>query len=73
MCIILADVLLCLFCFFVCLIIYYRGFGFVTFGDPHCVDKVLANSHHDVDGKKVRRNPCIIFFTLPIVIGDLLK
>lgn len=31
-----------------------RGFGFITFGDPSSVDKVLAQGIHELDGKKVR-------------------
>lgn len=31
-----------------------RGFGFITFGDPSSVDKVLAQGTHELDGKKVR-------------------
>lgn len=31
-----------------------RGFGFITFGDPNSVDKVLAHGTHELDGKKVR-------------------
>lgn len=30
-----------------------RGFGFITFGDPSRVDKVLAQGTHELDGKKV--------------------
>lgn len=30
-----------------------RGFGFITFGDPSSVDKVLAQGTHELDGKKV--------------------
>ena len=30
-----------------------RGFGFVTFSDPASVDKVVAASSHELDGKKV--------------------
>lgn len=32
---------------------YFRGFGFITFGDPSSVDKVLAQGSHELDGKKV--------------------
>lgn len=46
-----------------------RGFGFITFGDPASVDKVLAQSLHELDGKKVCTCPhhtpystnCIIY------------
>lgn len=31
----------------------FRGFGFITFGDPASVDKVLAQGTHELDGKKV--------------------
>lgn len=31
----------------------YRGFGFITFGDPSSVEKVLAHGTHELDGKKV--------------------
>lgn len=31
----------------------FRGFGFITFGDPSSVDKVLAQGIHELDGKKV--------------------
>ncbi|XP_077299545.1 RNA-binding protein 6 isoform X7 [Arctopsyche grandis] len=30
-----------------------RGFGFITFGDPSSVDKVLAQGAHELDGKKI--------------------
>ena len=30
-----------------------RGFGFVTYKDPKCVDKVLAAKPHMLDGKSV--------------------
>ncbi|XP_022104614.1 RNA-binding protein Musashi homolog Rbp6-like isoform X3 [Acanthaster planci] len=30
-----------------------RGFGFVTFGDPKCVEKVLKTERHEVDSKKI--------------------
>ncbi|KAG7307159.1 hypothetical protein JYU34_007309, partial [Plutella xylostella] len=29
------------------------GFGFITFGDPASVDKVLAQGTHELDGKKI--------------------
>lgn len=34
-------------------LLYYRGFGFITFTDPASVDKVLAQGTHELDGKKV--------------------
>lgn len=33
----------------------FRGFGFITFGDPASVDKVLAQGTHELDGKKVSK------------------
>ena len=30
-----------------------RGFGFVTFKDPACVETVLANGPHVLDGRQV--------------------
>lgn len=35
-----------------------RGFGFVTYIDPSCMDKVLADGPHNIDGKKVRLCIC---------------
>ena len=32
-----------------------RGFGFVTFRDPKCVDSVLRGSH-TIDGRQVKNN-----------------
>ncbi|KAJ6644628.1 RNA-binding protein Musashi like Rbp6 [Pseudolycoriella hygida] len=29
------------------------GFGFITFGEPSSVDKVLAQGIHELDGKKI--------------------
>ena len=34
-----------------------RGFGFVTFRDPRCVDSVLRGSH-TIDGRQVSAKPC---------------
>jgi len=31
-----------------------RGFGFVTFRDPRCVDAVLESGPHVLDGRQVR-------------------
>ncbi|OWR47395.1 hypothetical protein KGM_213033 [Danaus plexippus plexippus] len=31
---------------------HHMGFGFITFGDPASVDKVLAQPTHELDGKK---------------------
>ena len=39
--------------FFVILLHFFRGFGFITFVDPSSVDKVLAVEDHELDGKKV--------------------
>lgn len=33
-----------------------RGFGFVTFKDPACVEMVLTSGPHELDGRQVR--PC---------------
>lgn len=30
-----------------------RGFGFVTFRDPQCVDEVLHEGQHTIDGRQV--------------------
>lgn len=38
------------------LILFSRGFGFITFADPSSVDKVLAQGTHELDGKKVSGN-----------------
>lgn len=32
-----------------------RGFGFVTFADPACVETVAAAAPHVLDGKQVKR------------------
>ncbi len=34
-------------------LVYFRGFGFVTYSDPASVDKVLANGPHELDQKLV--------------------
>lgn len=50
----------------------FRGFGFITFGDPSSVDKVLAQGTHELDGKKV----CSIlyyFFMLCLTMKMLRK
>ena len=36
-----------------------RGFGFVTFKDPSCVETVLANGPHILDGRQVSSNTLI--------------
>lgn len=43
-------------------LICYRGFGFITFGDPASVDKVLAQATHELDGKKVNSKSSIPSF-----------
>lgn len=40
--------------------IFFRGFGFVTYVDPGCMDKVLADGPHNIDGKKVRLHLYIV-------------
>lgn len=30
-----------------------RGFGFVTYKDPSCVEMVIANGPHSLDGRTV--------------------
>ncbi|XP_038054852.1 RNA-binding protein Musashi homolog 2-like [Patiria miniata] len=46
-----------------------RGFGFVTFGDPKCVEKVLKTDRHEVDSKKI--DPKVAFpKRSPPKIGD---
>lgn len=34
-------------------LLFFRGFGFVTFTDAASVDKVLAQQHHELDSKTV--------------------
>lgn len=56
-----------------------RGFGFITFGDAASVDKVLAQSTHELDGKKVdpkvafprRAHPKMVTRTKKIFVGGL--
>lgn len=43
-------------------ILFFRGFGFVTFGDPSSVEKVLAHGTHELDGKKVNIYEYYIIF-----------
>jgi RNA recognition motif-containing protein len=31
-----------------------RGFGFITYADPICVDRALAQPNHILDGRRVR-------------------
>lgn len=43
----------------------YRGFGFVTFVDQPGVDKVLAQTRHELDSKTVSLNKgFIVLFSL---------
>lgn len=42
-----------IFVVFVCVSLFCRGFGFVTFTDAASVDKVLAQQHHELDSKTV--------------------
>lgn len=48
------------------LLFFYRGFGFVTFADAASVDKVLAQTHHELDSKTVSSLP--VFFLLVVVV-----
>ncbi|RVE54839.1 hypothetical protein evm_000606, partial [Chilo suppressalis] len=56
-----------------------RGFGFITFGDPAGVDKVLAQGTHELDGKKIdpkvafprRAHPKMVTRTKKIFVGGL--
>ncbi|CAO1367954.1 unnamed protein product [Diamesa serratosioi] len=56
-----------------------RGFGFITFGDPSSVDKVLAHGTHELDGKKIdpkvafprRAHPKMVTRTKKIFVGGL--
>lgn len=38
---------------YICVSLFCRGFGFVTFTDAASVDKVLAQQHHELDSKTV--------------------
>ncbi|KAL4657315.1 hypothetical protein GN956_G4867 [Arapaima gigas] len=56
-----------------------RGFGFVTFTDVASVDKVLAQSHHELDSKTIdpkvafprRAQPKMVTRTKKIFVGGL--
>ncbi|XP_031633287.1 RNA-binding protein Musashi homolog Rbp6 [Contarinia nasturtii] len=56
-----------------------RGFGFITFGDPSSVDKVLAQGTHELDGKKIdpkvafprKAHPKMVTRTKKIFVGGL--
>jgi len=40
-----------------------RGFGFVTFKDPTCVDLVLSSGPHILDGRQVGAHICSFTIT----------
>lgn len=56
-----------------------RGFGFITFADPASVDKVLAQSVHELDGKKIdpkvafpkKAQPKMVTRTKKVFVGGL--
>uniref|UniRef100_A0A3P8UXW2 Musashi RNA-binding protein 2b n=1 Tax=Cynoglossus semilaevis TaxID=244447 RepID=A0A3P8UXW2_CYNSE len=56
-----------------------RGFGFVTFADASCVDKVLAQHLHELDSKRIdpkvafprRAQPKMVTRTKKIFVGGL--
>ena len=43
-----------------------RGFGFVNFKDPSCVETVLAAGPHVLDGKQVRSPHVLGYFYLSV-------
>ncbi|CAM9235938.1 unnamed protein product, partial [Lampetra fluviatilis] len=55
------------------------GFGFVTYTDPGSVDKVLAQSHHELDSKTIdpkvafprRTQPKMVTRTKKVFVGGL--
>jgi len=56
-----------------------RGFGFITFSEPHSVDKVLSFPVHQLDGKIIepkiavprKTNPKMVMRTKKIFVGGL--
>ncbi|XP_014673197.1 PREDICTED: RNA-binding protein Musashi homolog 2-like, partial [Priapulus caudatus] len=56
-----------------------RGFGFVTYGNPEAVDKVLSHGPHELDQKKIdpkvafprRAHPKMVTRTKKIFVGGL--
>jgi len=47
-----------------------RGFGFVTFRDPVCVETVLLSGPHILDGRQVIQSECLPFEILILFTFD---